>query len=755
MSLTSSCEIVDALEDAANDVTAGVESKEPSPAVELSWVAGAESSMTSSQYAQVVFNDIKDSYPIDLDLEVSYTLTSFIQPGHGDRICLYKLPYLQPHEYVAYVWTKMNTNTSFTVRFPVSALPREEDFYQFQYLKSDNQVAGASVPFQLRQPGSTTQEVTGVTEEDDLMVVQTPATSLQEKYSSLLDLSEKLTHDRNQLVEELNKKNESFIVLERTNQSLVESSEKYRDLETDLETLVRDKLELEKTLTQTTETLASTERVLKTTSDQLESVEKMLEEKKTVIDELKSSLESYEVKVGGYSSDVQLLTQERDSLAAMLDQEIKARENLMNEKMELMERLEDTTNMLNAATNSKDMAVAEIRSQIEQQDKLRQELARVKEDAGHVEAELVIVKQQLSKITENEGDSYVVTTVLSSLGEKLEARERELKQKNEEITLLRELENSKNTIEIHEKCLEDADTRATDLEKRNKELEEENDQLKMTMKNLESSNQELTARLEAGAFHYKKLAAEKKLLEKTDTAADNYVDKIDSLEKTIEKLTEELRQAHLAQDLKLSEIQSAVNNSSNNSMVERVERLSEVSLDTCSETSNMDSVRIEQAVKSSLQHKPVVRMPGLFNPILHRPQPPFVESQASASAPLPTPLLPDNCHPSTIPELVPRRPAPYSTCSNNNSSNNSTPERSSAGASVMSSLVQHSLLKCPLCADTFDQEKVEDLQRHVNKHIDDNYKNCPMCNEKFDKDVPQKDFEEHVQQHFKDQQQVC
>ena len=26
-----------------------------------------------------------------LDLELSYTLTAFIQPGHGDRICLYKL----------------------------------------------------------------------------------------------------------------------------------------------------------------------------------------------------------------------------------------------------------------------------------------------------------------------------------------------------------------------------------------------------------------------------------------------------------------------------------------------------------------------------------------------------------------------------------------------------------------------------------------------------------------------------------------
>ena len=54
MSLTSSCEIVDALEDAANDVSTPVnQSKEPSPAVELSWLEGAQS-MTASQYAQVV-----------------------------------------------------------------------------------------------------------------------------------------------------------------------------------------------------------------------------------------------------------------------------------------------------------------------------------------------------------------------------------------------------------------------------------------------------------------------------------------------------------------------------------------------------------------------------------------------------------------------------------------------------------------------------------------------------------------------------
>ena len=94
MSLTSSCEIVEALEDAVNDSPEAGD-KEASPPVELSWLADGSDAMTSSQYAQVIFQDIRESYPIDLDLEVSYTLTSFIDPGHGDRVALYKLPYLQ------------------------------------------------------------------------------------------------------------------------------------------------------------------------------------------------------------------------------------------------------------------------------------------------------------------------------------------------------------------------------------------------------------------------------------------------------------------------------------------------------------------------------------------------------------------------------------------------------------------------------------------------------------------------------------
>jgi len=744
VSLTSSCEIVEALEDAVNDVNevseyvTNSENKESSPPVELSWIA--DSSMTASQYAQVVFNDIKDSYPIDLDLELSYTLTSFIQPGHGDRVCLYKLPYLQPHEYVAYVWAKHGPDNTITVKFPVLTLPKEEDFYQFQYLKGDNQVAGASVPFQLRKPGNSSQAVCGVTEEDDLLVVETSQTSLQQKYSSLLDLSEKLT-------EELNKKNESFIVLEQRHLSLLESSKASQDIHEDLQSLLRDKIQLEQTLSQTTETLNRSESLLNVTTKKLEETEMSLEQKKVNITELEKKIVALEASRG---QDVEKLSQERDSLARMLDLEIKSREALLKEKQELVERLENTNSMLVVATNSKDLAVSEIRALIEQQDGLRKELAALKEEAGHTEAELVVTKQQLVKFTENQEDSYVVTTVLSSMGEKLEAKEKELKQKEEEINILKELEASKNTIEIHEKCLEDADSRATALENENraiinenKRLVDDNFDLSEENKKLVTKNKELTARLEAGAEHYRKLAAEKKKLEANFTS-EIYVTKIDSLENKIIKLTEELKQARiLQQDVNLSEIKSAVSSSSHNNSMVSDNR--ELSLDTLSSTSNMDSVRIQEAVMSSSQVRsspePAVKkpMPSLFNPIVEAQN---VNPNTGArpkhgvfsNVPLPVPLVPDNVGPTSIPELVPRRPAPYS-----------------MGAAAIPAATQ---LNCPLCEVTFSSDQIDKLQEHVNRHIDDTTKTCPMCERLFDKDTSQRDYEEHVQEHFEQQQSI-
>ena len=135
-----------------------------------------------------------------------------------------------------------------------------------------------------------------------------------------------------------------------------------------MQSLVRDKIQLEKTLTQTTETLNRSESLLNVTTKKLEETELNLEQKQFTITELEKKIVALEASRG---EDVEKLNQERDSLARMLDQEIKSREALLKEKQELVDRLENTNSMLVVATNSKDLAVAEIRALIEQQDGLR------------------------------------------------------------------------------------------------------------------------------------------------------------------------------------------------------------------------------------------------------------------------------------------------------------------------------------------------------------------------------------------------
>ena len=153
---------------------------------------------------------------------------------------------------------------------------------------------------------------------------------------------------------------------------------------------------------------------------------------------LKQEMEKTDDKPSELLADVGVLREERDHLAALLEVEIRGREQCMVEKQELVERLEEVSNMLNTAVKSKDLAVEEIRTHIERRDKLRQELATTKQEKDSLESELFSVKQQLESFTGN-----VVTEVLTSPGEKLDSEEREMEKKNEKIGLMKQLEESR------------------------------------------------------------------------------------------------------------------------------------------------------------------------------------------------------------------------------------------------------------------------------------------------------------------------
>merc|ERR1711935_611668 len=85
-----------------------------------------------------------------------------------------------------------------------------------------------------------------------------------------------------------------------------------------------------------------------------------------------------------------------------MEKEIQARELLLQQKADLVDKLDDQSNMLNAALKSKSLAVEELRTQVIYQDELRKELSSVREEAAFAEAEIVKLRELLQNKTDDE-----------------------------------------------------------------------------------------------------------------------------------------------------------------------------------------------------------------------------------------------------------------------------------------------------------------------------------------------------------------
>ena len=163
---------------------------------------------------QVVFQDVGDCYPNDSDIVCRFLLCLApdpqvkLQHKPGDRIGVFKVPYIRPDQVLC---LKDVTNDDVKdgqgcLTFKGQILPKEEDFYQFQYLRLNEgeelRVLGASVPFQLRKPKS--EELCTVQQSDsEFMLVQTTtalaAGQLSDKIGDLQSEKEELKVNKKQL----------------------------------------------------------------------------------------------------------------------------------------------------------------------------------------------------------------------------------------------------------------------------------------------------------------------------------------------------------------------------------------------------------------------------------------------------------------------------------------------------------------------------------------------------------------------------
>lgn len=197
----------------------------------------------------MVFLEISDRYPNDSNILCKFTHNfDVIEESiniSSDRIGLYRVPDFAPHQYLAYRWVseaeKIDKNI-FSLDF--KELPKVEDFYQFQFLRTENGIEaaiGASVPFLLQNPKN--EELCTVENDEEFMIVRS-RTSLQtekmsnlssdnvslnkkleemeSKYRNLLEFSEKLQAD----LEEKSKMSQDFGQLKADLTAVLQEKEK-------------------------------------------------------------------------------------------------------------------------------------------------------------------------------------------------------------------------------------------------------------------------------------------------------------------------------------------------------------------------------------------------------------------------------------------------------------------------------------------------------------------------------------------------
>jgi len=318
--------------------------------------------MTRSQYAQVVFQDVADAYPNDTDIVCKFTLCLEPDPEvkllhkKGDIVGIFKVPYVDPERVLCQidVTDRDVSQGQGCVTFRAQQVPKEEDFYQFQYLRpstgSEVRGLGASIPFQLRKPKS--EELCAVHQGDsEFMMVQT-STALAT--GQLSDRIGDLQNEKEQLRESLTRTTTDYSKLLKLSEDLTEQLE--------FKTIAN--IELEKSL-----------QTSRNDFTQLKSDVAALVQDKVLLEQ----------RLHKSQDTVKALTAENDALVGKWRAQEGASSLLRDERDRLASKLEDTKAMMAALSDSKIMANRMIAEHVDKEQKMEEEMQKLREFAGQLQ----------------------------------------------------------------------------------------------------------------------------------------------------------------------------------------------------------------------------------------------------------------------------------------------------------------------------------------------------------------------------------
>ncbi|KAK6473139.1 calcium-binding and coiled-coil domain-containing protein 2 isoform X1 [Huso huso] len=129
--------------------------------------------MDSSNFSQVIFNNVDKAYLSGQSVKCEYTITSLLIPNRKDWVGIFKVGWSTTRDYYTFLWApppsdyQEQTQVEQHLVFQAYYLPKEDgEFYQFCYVDSCGLVRGASTPFRFQGTPESSLEA-------DLLVVTT------------------------------------------------------------------------------------------------------------------------------------------------------------------------------------------------------------------------------------------------------------------------------------------------------------------------------------------------------------------------------------------------------------------------------------------------------------------------------------------------------------------------------------------------------------------------------------------------------
>ncbi|XP_027752370.1 tax1-binding protein 1 isoform X3 [Empidonax traillii] len=731
-------------------------------------VPSSTSTLQTSNFAHVIFQNVAKSYLPNTHLECHYTLTQFIHPHQKDWVGIFKVGWSTARDYYTFLWSPMPDNyvegstVNCVLTFQGYYLPNDDgEFYQFCYVTYKGEIRGASTPFQFRT-SSPVEELLTMEDEgnSDMLVVTTKAGLLEFKIEKIIKEKEELLKVTSVLEKETTQLRDQ---VERLEKELNHEKQRCDQLQTE-----------QKNNIQASEALKRENDDLKKKHD--EAASKVLQLEEDIMTVTQKAI-AKETELDSLKDKLKKVMLEKEQLECVLKTEKDEKElykiHLKNTEIENTKLVKEIQTFKNLDANKENM------------------ISYYKEEVGRLQL-LIAEKENMKKAfllsSSNKEDTSILKEQLRKAEDQIQAS------KQEAVLMSKELSDAVN---VRDKTMADLHSARLENEKFKKQLAEALAELKKitTLKNeQETSNtveqelrrevEDLKLRLQMAADHYKEKFKECQKLQKqvnkfTEQAEEKmkcsvYADELAKLElkwKEQVKINEGIKLQLAAMEdqykIQLAEKERRIKELA--SQLELFTSEKELGRTPGDQAGRMMEGQISQQALHfrnpySEENGPVPAVPSRL-PVLQYGNPYAIQERRDGAdgafnpdeiqrPPVRTAFweLEDDVVCSQ-PSRNLSRPDGLEDPEDSNDDDNTVPSapdppslllrERGTGFCFDSSFDVHK--KCPLCdvmfPPNYDQSKFEE-------HVESHWKVCPMCSEQFPPDYDQQGFERHVQTHF-------